>query len=151
VPAVYNCGGYESLETLRRLDGVVDIYMPDFKYADAAAGEKYSGVPGYPEVAAAALAEMYRQAGPLEAGVRGVATRGVLVRHLVMPADIAKSRGVIETVARVAPGCAINVMAQYRPAFRAGEFPELLAPPGSGEVASLQQYAARLGLRRVDH
>jgi len=151
VPTVYNCGGYESLDTLRRLDGIVDIYMPDFKYADAAAGEKYSGVPGYPDVAAAALAEMYRQAGPLEVGVRGVAARGVLVRHLVMPADIAKSRDVIETVARTAPGCAINVMAQYHPAFRAAEFPELLAAPGSAEVASLRQYAAGLGLRRVDH
>ena len=151
VPIVYNCGGYESVETLRRLEGIIDIYMPDFKYADAAAAEKYSGVPGYPEVAAAALAEMYRQAGALETGARGVATRGVLVRHLVMPADIAKSRGVIETVARTAPGCAINVMAQYHPAFRAAEFPELLAAPDPGEVASLRQHAARLGLRRVDH
>lgn len=151
VPTVYNCGGYESVETLRRLEGIIDIYMPDFKYADAAAAEKYSGVPDYPEVAAAALAEMFRQVGPLETGVRGVATHGVLVRHLVMPADIAKSRDVIETVARTAPGCAINVMAQYHPAFRAAEFPDLLAAPAAAEVASLQQHAAGLGLRRVDH
>jgi len=151
VPVVYNCGGYEAVETLRLLEGLVDIYMPDFKYADAEAGRTYSGVPDYPAVATAALAEMHRQVGPLQVDARGVATRGVLVRHLVLPGDLAKSREVVDTVARAAPGCAVNVMAQYRPCFRADEFPELEALPDRAVVASLRTHAGSLGLRRVDH
>ena len=150
VPIVYNCGGYESVDTLRLLEGLVDVYMPDFKYAGAEAGRKYSGVADYPRVAEAALAEMYRQVGPLQLDSRRVAARGVLVRHLVMPADIARSRAVIESVARAAPACAINVMAQYHPAGEAWRFPELLAHPDSSEVAELRRYAVSLGLVRVD-
>jgi len=146
---VYNCGGYESVETLKGLDGLIEIYMPDFKWADAEAGQAYSGVPDYPQVAEAALAEMFRQVGPLCADDRGVATRGVLVRHLVMPNDLARSRDVIDTVARVAPGCTINVMGQYRPCFRAGEFPELMAAVSSTELADLRAHATSLGLQRA--
>jgi len=146
VPIVYNCGGYEPVEVLRLLDGLVEIYMPDFKYADAAAAEKYSGIRDYPAIAQAALAEMYRQVGPLEVDQRGVATRGVLVRHLVMPHDLAQSRQVIDRVARTAPGTAINVMAQYRPAHRANRFAELMDLPDAAEIRSLRRYAAELGL-----
>ena len=169
VPIVHNCGGYESVQTLKLLDGLIEVYMPDFKYADAAAGKKYSGVPEYPAVATAALAEMYRQVGPLVLGSAGslparaspvigstgvspvnVARRGVLVRHLVMPGDLARSKEVIDIVARVAPGCSINVMGQYRPCFRAGEFPELMSPPTIGEVRNLRQHATERGLTRAD-
>jgi len=150
VPVVYNCGGYEAVETLRLLEGLVEIYMPDFKYADPAAGRKYSGVDDYPQVAEAALAEMYRQVGPLRTDPRGVATRGVLVRHLVMPGDLARSRDVLDAVARAAPACAINVMGQYRPEYRAEEFPELLARPAPAEVSALRRRAESLGLVRVD-
>ncbi len=149
VPVVYNCGGYESVETLRLLDGLIEIYMPDFKWADAAAGRKFSGVADYPAVATAALAEMFRQVGPLALDERGVATRGVLVRHLVMPADLARSREVIDIVARTGPGCAINVMGQYHPAFRAGEFPDVLARPTRQEIESLRAHAAAAGLLAV--
>ena len=151
VPIVYNCGGYDSVETLRLLDGLIEIYMPDFKWADAAAGKKYSGVADYPAVATAALAEMYRQVGPLETDGRGVAVRGVLVRHLVLPGDLARSRDAIDIVAKTAPRCAINVMGQYRPMFRAAEFPELLARPAASEIAALREYATRRALTRVDH
>lgn len=147
VPVVYNCGGYESVETLRLLEGLIEIYMPDFKYADAAAGRKYSGVPDYPDVATAALEEMYRQVGPLQTDARHVATRGLLVRHLVMPNDLARSREVIETVARVAPGSALNVMGQYRPCFRADEYPELRARPAGEEIRRLQAHALSRGLQ----
>ncbi|MCJ7543276.1 MAG: radical SAM protein [Phycisphaerae bacterium] len=150
VPIVYNCGGYEAVETLRLLEGLVDIYMPDFKYASAAAGARYSGVGDYPQRAEAALAEMYRQVGPLQVDSGGVAGRGVLVRHLVMPADLARSREAIDIVARVAPACAINVMGQYRPAGQAQRFPELLALPDAGEVADLRRYAVSRGLMRAD-
>jgi putative pyruvate formate lyase activating enzyme len=150
VPVVYNCGGYESVEVLRLLEGLIEIFMPDFKWADADAGRKYSGVPDYPAVATAALAEMFRQVGPFKTDGRGVATRGVLVRHLVMPGDLARSRQVIDIVARSAPGCAINVMGQYHPAYRAGEFPELTAPVPQRTIDELRGYAASQGLVRVD-
>ena len=150
IPVVYNCGGYESLATLQLLDGLVEIYMPDFKWADEAAGEKYSGVADYPRVATSALAEMFRQVGPLQLDGKRVATRGLLVRHLVMPGDLARSREAIEIIARTAPACAINVMGQYRPAYRASEFPALLRRVDLKEVQTLRDYAASLGLMRVD-
>jgi putative pyruvate formate lyase activating enzyme len=150
VPVVYNCGGYESVETLRLLEGLVEIYMPDFKYAAAEAGRKYSGVPDYPTVADAALAEMFRQVGRLQLDRRDVAVRGVLVRHLVMPGNLAGSREVIARVARIAPGCAINVMGQYHPAHRAAEFDELMSRPSAAQVRQLRDFATSLGLVRVD-
>ena len=150
VPVVWNCGGYESVETLRRLEGLVEIYMPDFKWANTAAGLKYSGVPDYPAVATASLEGMYQQLGPLALDARGVATRGVLVRHLVMPADLAGSLDVINAVARTAAGCTINVMGQYRPCYRAREFPKLLARVDPDEILALRAYAANRGLRLAD-
>lgn len=150
VPVVYNCGGYESVETLRLLEGLVEIYMPDFKYATAEAGRKYSGVPDYPTVADAALAEMFRQVGRLQLDRCGVAVRGVLVRHLVMPGDLAGSREVIARVAKIAPGCAINVMGQYHPAHRAAGFDELMSCPSAAQVRQLRDFAMSLGLVRVD-
>ena len=150
VPTVYNCGGYESVEMLGFLEGHIDIYMPDFKYASAAAGRKYSGVADYPQVARAALVEMYRQVGPLILDERGLAVRGVLVRHLVLPADLAGSEEVIDIVAETAPGCGINVMSQYHPCYRAGEFPELQALPSRAEINRLRDYAVKRGLMRVD-
>ncbi|KPK76992.1 MAG: hypothetical protein AMJ79_04820 [Phycisphaerae bacterium SM23_30] len=147
-PTVYNCGGYESVEVLGLLAGLIDIYMPDFKYADAERAKKYSGIENYPAVATAALAEMYRQAGPLELTKGGVARKGVLVRHLVMPNDLAHSKAVIEIVARTAPGCTINVMGQYRPSYRAREYPELMDYPLSRTIRSLREYAGARGLKR---
>ncbi len=149
VPVVYNCGGYEPVEVLKLLDGLIAIYMPDFKYADAAAGMKYSDVTDYPAIAEAALAEMYRQVGPLKVNDRGVAVGGVLVRHLVMPGDLANGRGVVDAVARAAPGTAINIMAQYRPAHLAGRFPELCVSPDRREIRSLRRYAVERELRDI--
>jgi putative pyruvate formate lyase activating enzyme len=150
VPVVYNCGGYESVEMLRLLEGHVDVYMPDYKYASSEASLKYSGVGDYPTAARAALAEMYRQVGPLALDGRGLARRGVMVRHLVMPMDLADSRKVIDTVAEAAPGAAVNVMDQYRPSYRASEFPELLERPRRAEIDRLRAYASSRGLMRVD-
>jgi len=148
VPTVYNCGGYESVEVLQLLEGLVDIYMPDFKYADAGTGLKYSGVKDYPAFAQSALEEMHRQVGTLQLNDNRIAIRGVLVRHLVLPNDIANSRKVIEMVAHSAPGCTINIMRQYRPAYRAGEFEELLAYPSLQTIDELRLYAGELGLKR---
>ena len=150
VPIVYNCGGYESVQTLRLLAGLVEVYMPDFKWADAQAGQTYSGAADYPAVAQAALAEMYAQVGPLQVDSRGLAARGVLVRHLVMPDDLARSRDVIDIVASTAPGCLINVMGQYRPAFRAERYPPLRRSVGPQTVHTLRDHARRRGLAVAD-
>ncbi len=150
LPIVYNCGGYESVEMLRLLRGFVQVYMPDFKWGDARAARKYSGPGDYPQVARAALAEMYAQVGPLQLNDSGLAVRGVMVRHLVMPMDLAESDTVIDAVAQTAPGAGINVMGQYRPCFRASEFPELLLLPRRSEIRRLRLCAAARGLRRLD-
>ena len=146
LPTVYNCGGYESLNTLRSLEGLIDIYMPDFKYAADASGRTYSEVDDYPTVAAAALAEMFRQTGPLQIDQNGLARRGLLVRHLVLPHNLADSQKVIDLIAQHAPGCTVNIMAQYRHAFRAHEFPELMEYPSRRDIQDLRQYADTLNL-----
>ena len=150
VPVVYNCGGYESVEMLALLAGYVDIYMPDVKYADPEAARKYSDAADYPQIVRAALGEMHRQVGPLSLDERGLARRGVMVRHLVMPDDLAGSAEVIDMVAKTAPGCGMNVMGQYRPCYRASEFPQLLQRPSGGEVQRLRQYASEKGLCRTE-
>ena len=147
IPTVYNCGGYESVEILMLLDGLIDIYMPDFKYADADAGKKYSGVNDYPRAATAALKEMFRQTGPLQNSPTGIATRGVLIRHLVLPNDLALSQQVIEIVAQTAPGTTINIMDQYRPAYLSRNYPELMDSPSAKTIQSLRQHVLDLGLK----
>jgi putative pyruvate formate lyase activating enzyme len=150
LPLVYNCGGYESLETLRLLDGIVDIYMPDFKYADATVGERYSGVVGYPEIAEAAIREMHRQVGDLTLDRCGVASRGLLVRHLVLPNGLAGTAHVMRFLAGLSPDTYVNVMAQYRPCHRAHEYPLLARRPTREEYAEALHLARGAGLRRLD-
>jgi len=150
LPLVYNCGGYESLEVLRLLDGVVDIYMPDFKYADAGIAREYSGVEGYPAVARAALAEMHRQVGDLVLDRRGIATRGLLVRHLVLPNGLAGTGEVVHFLAGVSRGSYLNVMDQYRPCYRAHEHPPLSRRPTRAEIQEAVRMARAAGLTRLD-
>lgn len=116
VPVVYNCGGYESVESLRRLEGLVDIYLPDFKYSDCALSQALSGCADYPEVAKAALQEMFRQTGPA-VYENGQMLRGVLVRHLVLPGHVENSLGVLDSLAELFPqgGVPISLMSQYVP------------------------------------
>ena len=147
VPIVYNCGGYERLEALKLLDGAVEIYMPDAKYANGEHGAKYSRAPDYPDVIKAALTEMHRQVGDLEI-VDGVATRGLLVRHLVMPNDVAGSHEMIDLLAdEVSPNTYVNVMAQYRPVFKAKGDPEIGRYPTEDEFEEAYRYAESRGLR----
>ena len=150
VPVVYNSGGYDLASTLRLLDGLIEIYMPDFKWADGQAAETYSGAADYPDVACEALAEMYRQVGPLVLDDRGLARRGLLVRHLVMPDDLARSHDVIDIIAESAPGCAINIMAQYHPAFHAIEYPALQKTTDPADIVALREDARAKGLRLID-
>ncbi|MGE5544822.1 MAG: radical SAM protein [Bacillota bacterium] len=126
LPLVYNCSGYEKLDTLAELDGVVDIYMPDIKYADAEIARKYSDIENYPEVVWAALKEMHRQVGDLQVNERGEAVRGLLIRHLVMPGGLAGTAELMQFIARdISPSSWINIMDQYHPAYLAHRYPEI--------------------------
>jgi putative pyruvate formate lyase activating enzyme len=151
LPLVYNTGGYDDLATLALLDGVVDIYMPDMKYADAAAGLRYSLAPDYPRINQAAVKEMHRQVGDLQVDAQGLAVRGLLVRHLVLPNDLAGTQEIARFLAgEISPNTYLNVMAQYRPAYRANRFPELSRPIRRAEHQAAVQAALDAGLQRLD-
>jgi len=125
LPLVYNSGGYDSVSTLRLLEGIFDIYLPDFKYSVAETALKLSGVENYPETAKSAIAEMFRQVGDLKIDPDGVARRGLIVRHLVLPDNLSGTEEVIEFLARLSPDTYLNLMDQYRPEYRAGDDPRL--------------------------
>ncbi len=149
VPLVYNCGGYEEPATLRLLDGIFDIYMPDFKYGDNATALLLSGVPHYFETASEALREMHRQVGDLVLDEKGIARRGLLVRHLVLPAGLAGTRQVMRFIAReISPETCINIMDQYHPCFKAAEHPPLDRRTTSAEFEEAVAIAREEGLRR---
>ena len=150
VPIVWNCGGYESLGALELLDGIVDIYMPDVKYADAEIAERLSGCRDYPTHAFAALREMHRQVGDLQINDRGLAERGLLVRHLVLPHGLAGTPEVLRFLAELSPNTYVNVMAQYRPCHRANEEPKLTRALTTAEVRDAVQAALDAGLTRLD-
>lgn len=150
LPLVYNTSGYDTLDTLRLLDGVIDIYMPDFKFWDPEQALRYVKARDYPEVARAAIREMHRQVGALAFDEHGLALRGVLVRHLVMPGDVAGTPEILRFLAgQVAPDTYVNVMAQYRPAGEVGaaKYPEINRPVLTSEYAAAVQTARALGLR----
>jgi len=149
VPVVWNSNAYEKVETLRLLEGFVEIYMPDLKFNRSETAEAYCSAPDYPEAARATLREMHRQVGDL-AVEGGLARRGLLVRHLVMPGGGEESRAILDFLASLSPATFVNVMDQYRPAGRVrpgGEWPELQRRPTSGEVAAIRRHARDLGLR----
>ncbi|UCC69542.1 MAG: radical SAM protein [Armatimonadota bacterium] len=150
LPIVYNCGGYESLEALRLLDGIVDIYMPDAKYGDDEAGRQLSGVQDYWTRCREALTEMHRQVGDLQVDADGIAQRGLLVRHLVLPEDMAGTGPIMEFLASLSRNTYINVMAQYRPQYRAHEVPAINRPITSTEFRRAVQAALDAGLSRLD-
>jgi putative pyruvate formate lyase activating enzyme len=151
VPLVYNTGGYDSPEALRLLDGVIDIYMPDMKYGDDARARRYSKVQDYIAVNRSAVREMHRQVGDLVLDDRGRAVRGLLVRHLVLPDGLADTAGVLRFLAdEVSPATYVNVMGQYRPCYRAVDYPELTRHPTAAEMQQAFATAERLGLHRQD-
>lgn len=150
VPLVYNTGGYDKVETLKHLDGVFDIYMPDAKYSDPEAAEELSRARDYPEVMRAALREMHRQVGDLELDERGIAVKGLLVRHLVLPEGLAGTPEIMEFLASLSPNTYVNVMAQYRPCYRADEHPKLARGLTSRDYQEAVQTALAAGLSRLD-
>ena len=151
IPLVYNSSGYDKKETLEILDGIVDIYMPDFKFWDGRWAERYCEAPDYPERAKDALKEMHRQVGDLVMDDQGVAVRGLLVRHLVMPGDVAGTEKVLEFIAReISPSTYVNVMDQYRPCGNAHHDEYINRRLSSREFMGAMEAARRAGLTRLD-
>jgi len=149
VPVVFNTSAYDKVETLECLEGLVDIYMPDFKFWSPVLSERYMGAGDYPEVARKAIIEMHRQVGDLSMDHRGVAVRGLLVRHLVMPRLLTDCAKVMEFVASVSKDSFVNVMGQYRPVGRADDFPEISTRPSSADMAGAREVALDAGIHRL--
>lgn len=148
LPVVWNCGGYERVDTLRMLEGLVDVYLPDFKYVSPKLAAEYSAAPDYAEVATAALAEMYRQAGAVQFDADGMMTHGVMVRHLVLPGSRNDSMAVLSRIAETVPVCDVrlSLMRQYTPDFAPRSGPKsLLRRVTSFEYDSVMQHAVDLG------
>lgn len=149
VPLVYNCGGYESQETLKLLDGVIDIYMPDIKYSDSEVAEELSTAPDYPEVSQEALKEMHRQVGDLILNQEGIAQRGLLTRHLVLPEGQAGTDQIMKFIATdISKNSYVNIMDQYRPCFEARHSERLSRRISSQEYHEALAIARKHGLSR---
>jgi putative pyruvate formate lyase activating enzyme len=149
IPLVYNCGGYESVETLKLLDKIIDIYMPDIKYSSNENALKYSGVSDYWDVVREAVKEMHRQVGDLVINYLGIARRGLIIRHLVLPNDIAGSKKVLEFIAKeISIDSYVNIMDQYRPLYLANRYPELNRHITKKEYMEVINYARQIGLHR---
>ncbi|MDW7759987.1 MAG: radical SAM protein [Acidobacteriota bacterium] len=151
IPIVYNTGGYEKADILRLLDGIVDIYLPDFKYWNPETAARLSArAYNYPHYARDAFREIHRQVGVLQTDARGVAVRGLMVRHLVLPNDASGTRDVFRFIAReLSPDHYVNVMRQYRPEHRANEFPEISRRLTSKEFSQALVWAREAGLTRI--
>jgi len=151
LPLVYNTGGYDSLETLELLDGIMDIYMPDMKYADQAVAHRCSKVENYPAVNQAAVKEMHRQVGDLITDERGIALRGLLIRHLVLPEGLAGTGEIVRFLSQeISPNTYLNVMDQYRPCYKANELSSLDRRLTRQEYNEAVQVALDAGLTRLD-
>ena len=151
LPLVYNTGGYDSVEALHLLEGIFDIYMPDMKYADDRVGRRLSGVKDYPVVNRAAVKEMHRQVGDLVVDEEGVAVRGLLVRQLVLPNDLAGTEGALAFLAEeISRDTYLNLMDQYRPYYRTTDDPQLGRPLSKHEYERALRLAVSCGMRRLD-
>ena len=151
IPLVYNTGGYDSMSMLQLLDGVIDIYMPDMKYSDQETARRYSKIRNYPQVNQEAVREMHRQVGDLEIDEQGVAKRGLLIRHLVLPEGIAGTEEIVRFISEnLSANTYLNLMDQYRPAFKAHNYPELNRRLTKQEYKSAVDAAVTAGLKRLD-
>jgi len=151
LPLVYNTGGYDHPETINQLEGIIDIYMPDMKYASAEAGEKYSDAAEYPFYNQRAVLEMHRQVGDLSLSPEGLAERGLLIRHLVLPGEGTGSNQILDFIAsEISTDTYLNIMNQYRPAYQAGQFPELNRRISQQEYQQVVEKARALGFTRLD-
>jgi putative pyruvate formate lyase activating enzyme len=151
LPLVYNSGGYDSVETLRILDGIVDIYMPDMKYDDEEIAKELAGIENYPEINKGAIREMHRQTGDLETNEEGVAQRGLLVRHLVLPHRLAGTEGIVNFLSKeISHHTYVNIMDQYHPCYKASQIPGLERRISSSEFHEALSLAREARLNRLD-
>ncbi len=151
LPIVYNTSSYDSEESLEIMDGIVDIYMPDFKFWEKESSRKYSLAPDYPEVAKRSIKEMRRQVGDLIIDENGLAKRGILLRHLVMPNLIEESKKILKWIKEeISENTFINIMAQYRPEYKAKDYKEISRRPKLREFFEVVEYAREIGLKRID-
>jgi putative pyruvate formate lyase activating enzyme len=150
VPLVYNSSGYDSVDTLRLLDGIIDIYMPDFKFWDKNTAKKYAKTSDYPERARNAIQEMYRQVGNLKIDSNGIAVSGVLIRHLVVPGGLSETKEIMEFLAKLSPEIYVNVMEQYRPCHKASDYPLIARPLTQNEYEEALFAARNAGLMRLE-
>lgn len=151
IPLVYNTGGYDSKTMLKLLGGVIDIYMPDMKYADSEIAERYSKISDYAKINQAAVKEMHRQVGDLQLDEKQIATRGLLVRHLILPANLAGTDKIVQFLAaEVSTNTYLNLMDQYRPAYRAHLYPQLNRAITPAEYKTAIEMAGNAGLKRLD-
>jgi putative pyruvate formate lyase activating enzyme len=153
LPIVYNTSAFDSLESLHLMDGIVDVYMPDFKYWSEHQSKHYLKSPRYPAAARAAIKEMHRQVGPLVLDERGIARRGVLVRHLVMPGGLEETREIMRFLAaEVSPDTYVNIMDQYHPAGKVNreKYSEINRRITKAELEGAFEFAVQAGLHRFD-
>lgn len=151
IPLVFNCSGYESLETLILLDGVVDIYLVDAKFWQPATAARYTGAADYPQRMREALVEMQRQVGALVVDTEGCASSGLMIRHLLMPGLLEETKAILHFIAQhLPPETFVNIMAQYHPCGRAVDFAELCGTISPGDYQAALDYAHQQGLHRLD-
>jgi len=151
IPLVYNTGGYDSLSTLKMLDGVIDIYMPDMKYSNCGVAYRLSRVRDYPSINRVAVLEMHRQVGDLQIDKQGLAQHGLLIRHLVLPRNLAGTKEVMKFIERdISRNTYVNIMAQYHPAYNSHHYPEINRPITDREFQAALEDAIQVGLTRLD-
>jgi len=148
VPVVWNSGGYDSIETLRRFEGIIDIYLPDFKYSLSSAAKKYSAAEDYPKIAEEAVSEMFRQTGPYVISEDGIMQKGVMIRHLVLPENLENTYGVLNFISTTFnPGEVLfSLMSQYTPAGDISKFPELSRRLSKEEYENAVKYMQNIGI-----
>ncbi len=149
IPIVYNTNGYDSLDALRQIRGLVDIYLPDIKYMNNALGKRYSAVLDYAKVIPGVLREMLDQVGHLQMDDDGIATRGLLVRHLVLPGQLDNSKRCLKFLADLSPDIFVSIMSQYSPQHKAGKYPEINRTLTESEYDEVTEYALDLGLKNA--
>jgi putative pyruvate formate lyase activating enzyme len=149
VPVLYNSNGYDSVDALRQIRGLVDIYIPDIKYLENEPGKKFSNVDDYADIVPGVLREMLNQAGDLVMGHDGIAVRGLLVRHLVLPGNLENSRQCLSFLTDLSPDIHVSIMSQYSPQYKAGDFPGINRTLTEDEYDEITDYALELGLENA--
>jgi len=149
IPVVYNSNGYDSVDALRQIRGLVDIYLPDIKYLDNKPGKLFSGVNDYADVVMGVLQEMWDQVGHLEMDENGIATRGLLVRHLVLPGCLENSKKCLQALADLSPDIFVSIMSQYSPQYKACDYPQINRTLTTAEYDEITDFALDLGLEKA--